>query len=75
MYRTKQAGLDRINISLDSLNPERFRRLTRTGRLDKVLAGIDAARAAGFARIKLNTVMLRGRNDDEIVDLVRFARH
>ncbi len=71
----KQAGLDRLNISLDSLNPERFRRLTRTGRLEKVLAGIDAARAAGFARIKLNTVMLRGRNDDEIVDLVRFARH
>lgn len=71
----KQAGLDRINISLDSLDPERFRRLTRTGRLEKVLAGIDAARAAGFARIKLNTVMLRGRNDDEILDLVRFARH
>ncbi|WP_372635983.1 GTP 3',8-cyclase MoaA [Alcanivorax jadensis] len=71
----KQAGLDRLNISLDSLKPDRFRRLTRTGRLDKVLAGIDAAQAAGFARIKLNTVMLRGRNDDEILDLVRFARH
>lgn len=70
----KQAGLDRINISLDSLKTERFRRLTRTGRLEKVLAGIEAARAVGFEHTRLNAVILRGRNDDEIVDLVRFAR-
>jgi len=70
----KQAGLARINISLDSLQPDRFRELTRTGNLADVLAGIEAARAAGFQRIKLNSVILRGRNDDEIVDLVGFAR-
>jgi cyclic pyranopterin phosphate synthase len=63
----------RINISLDTLNPERFRQLTRNGDLDRVLAGIDAALAAGFDRIKLNTVILGERNADEILDLVRFA--
>lgn len=67
-------GMARINISLDSLNPERFKRITRTGDLQKVLAGIDAAIAAGFKRIKLNAVILKGRNDDEIIDLVDFAR-
>ncbi|WP_231752958.1 GTP 3',8-cyclase MoaA [Burkholderia sp. TSV86] len=70
----KAAGLDRINISLDSLRPDRFGALTRTGRLDDVLAGIDAVKAAGFRRVKLNSVMLRGRNDDEVLDLLRFAR-
>lgn len=70
----KVAGLDRINISLDSLHPERFRELTRTGRLADVLAGIAAAREAGFHHIKLNSVILRGRNDDEVMDLVNFAR-
>lgn len=69
----KAAGVRRINISLDSLRPERFRQLTRTGKLDQVLAGIDAALAAGFERIKLNAVILRGRNDDEILDLADFA--
>lgn len=69
----KQAGLSRVNISLDSLDPDRFRALTRTGSLDDVLKGIDAAREAGFARIKLNTVVLRGRNDDELEDLLAFA--
>jgi cyclic pyranopterin phosphate synthase len=67
------AGLSRLNISLDSLDPERFRQLTRTGDLAQVIAGIDAARRAGFKRIKLNCVVLKGRNDDELVDLVRFA--
>ena len=67
------AGLARLNVSLDSLNPTRFRELTRTGDLQQVIAGIDAARAAGFRRIKLNCVVLKGRNDDEIGDLVRFA--
>ena len=70
----KQAGLDRINISLDSLQAERFKSLTRTGRLQDVLDGIAAAQDAGFARIKLNCVVLRGRNDDEVLDLVDFAR-
>lgn len=70
----RRAGLKRLNVSLDSLDAQRFRDLTRTGNLDEVLAGLDAARAAGFARIKLNSVILRGRNDDEIVPLVDFAR-
>lgn len=67
-------GLDRLNISLDSLKPERFKALTRTGDLDQVIAGIRAARRAGFVSIKLNAVLLKGRNDDEILDLVNFAR-
>jgi len=68
------AGVQRLNISLDSLDPERFRCLTRTGHLTQVLAGIDAACAAGFTRIKLNTVVLKGRNDDEVPALVEYAR-
>jgi cyclic pyranopterin phosphate synthase len=69
----KASGLHRINISLDSLKEDRFRELTRTGRLSKVLEGVDAAQAAGFKRIKLNAVILKGRNDDEVLDLVRYA--
>ena len=69
----KAAGVSRINISLDSLVPEKFRRITRVGDLSKVLAGIDAALAAGFEKIKINAVILKNRNHDEIVDLVRFA--
>lgn len=69
------AGLDRLNISLDSLKPERFKALTRTGDLSQVVAGIRAARRAGFQSIKLNAVLLKGRNDDEILDLVNFARN
>ncbi|MBK8970524.1 MAG: GTP 3',8-cyclase MoaA [Hahellaceae bacterium] len=69
----KQAGVRRVNISLDSLKPGRFKELTRTGSLDDVLRGIAAAKAAKFARIKLNAVIMRGRNDDEVLDLVRFA--
>ncbi|MEH6822323.1 MAG: GTP 3',8-cyclase MoaA [Motiliproteus sp.] len=68
------AGVKRLNISLDSLRAERFAALTRTGRLDQVVAGIDAACAAGFKRIKLNAVIMKGRNDDEVLDLVEFAR-
>jgi cyclic pyranopterin phosphate synthase len=71
--RLRAAGLRRVNVSLDSLRPERFRRLTRTGDLARVLLGIEAARKAGFERIKLNAVILRNRNHDEVVDLVRFA--
>lgn len=70
----RQGGLDRLNISLDSLKPERFKALTRTGDLNQVIAGIRAARRAGFQSIKLNAVLLKGRNDDEIIDLVNFAR-
>ena len=69
----KDAGVKRINISLDSLDPDKFRRLTRVGELDKVLAGIDAALATGFEKIKINSVILKNRNDDEIPDLVGFA--
>jgi cyclic pyranopterin phosphate synthase len=70
----RNAGVRRINISLDSLRPRRFRQLTRVGHLEQVLAGIDAACAAGFERIRLNAVILRGRNEDEVLDLVDFAR-
>jgi cyclic pyranopterin phosphate synthase len=68
------AGLARLTISLDTLVPERFRALTRRDELARVLAGIEAARAAGFRGTKLNTVVLRGVNDDELVALVEFAR-
>ncbi|MFC0267354.1 GTP 3',8-cyclase MoaA [Kushneria aurantia] len=71
----RRAGMQRLNISLDSLDPERFRALTRTGSLERVLDGIRAAKEAGFERIKLNAVILKGRNDDEVLDLVEFARH
>lgn len=70
----KDAGLHRLNISLDSLDADKFRRITRNGDLNKVLAGLDAAQAAGFERIKLNTVIMRGRNDDEIPALVDFVK-
>ncbi len=67
------AGVKRINVSLDTLKAERFKAITRIGELDKVLRGIDAARRAGFKRTKLNTVMMRGTNDDEFADLVAYA--
>lgn len=67
------AGVKRVNISLDTLRADRFKSITRVGEIDKVMRGIDAAIAAGFSGIKLNAVMMRGVNDDEIVDLVRFA--
>lgn len=69
----REAGVKRLNISLDTLRPERFRRMTRFGDLDKILRGIEAARQAGFERIKINTVILKQRNHEEIVDLARFA--
>lgn len=68
------AGLQRVNVSLDTLRPDRFRDLTRTGDLAHVLAGLDAAQAAGLHPIKLNAVIVRGFNDDELVDLAYFAR-
>ena len=69
----KEAGVKRINISLDSLCPEKFQRLTLTGKLANVLAGIQSAIDANFEKIKINTVILKNRNDDEIMDLVQFA--
>ena len=69
----RDAGVKRINISLDTLQADRFKKVTRIGELQKVLNGIKAARAAGFKRTKLNAVMMRGTNDDEFVDLVQFA--
>jgi cyclic pyranopterin phosphate synthase len=69
----KKADVKRLNISLDTLNPERFKRLTRTGDLQQVLRGVAAAKAQGFERIKLNAVILKNRNHDEVVDLVRYA--
>ena len=68
------AGVKRINISLDTLNAERFKELTRKDKFDQVMAGIDAACRAGFKKVKLNAVILKGRNDDEVLDLVDFAR-
>lgn len=69
----RAAGVKRINISLDSLDHERFRKITRVGELDKVLSGIAAAKRAGFESIKLNTVLMRGINDDEALTLLEFA--
>ena len=70
----RAAGLRRINISLDSLRPETFLALTRRPALDQVLDGIDAALDAGFSPVKVNCVLIRGVNDDEIVDFARFGR-
>lgn len=69
----KSAGVKRINISIDSLQAERFKKITRTGDLNKVLTGLQASKDAGFDGIKINTVLMRGSNDDEAVDLVQFA--
>ncbi|MHB9100541.1 MAG: GTP 3',8-cyclase MoaA [Sulfuricella sp.] len=69
----KQAKISRLNISLDSLNPERFSQIVRRDCLDQVLAGLMAAKAAGFAPIKINMVVMAGVNDDEIDDMVAFC--
>ena len=65
----REAGVTRLNISLDTLNPEKYRRITRWGRLEDALAGIEAAEKAGFP-IKINAVLMGGINDDEIMDLI-----
>ena len=69
----KDAGMSRLNISIDSLKIERFKQLTRVGDLSQVLDGIHAANAVGFNKIKLNAVILAGFNDDEVIDLASFA--
>jgi GTP 3',8-cyclase len=70
----RQAGLGRINISLDTLHRDRFVELTRRDELQRVLDGVDAAVAAGFHPVKVNCVLMRGINDDEVVDFLRFGR-
>ncbi|MGX7677175.1 GTP 3',8-cyclase MoaA [Plantactinospora sp. DSM 117369] len=69
----REAGLDRVNVSLDSLDPTRFTELTRRPRLDAVLAGLAGAVAAGLTPVKINSVLMRGVNDDEAPELLRFA--
>jgi cyclic pyranopterin phosphate synthase len=70
----RAAGLHRVTVSLDTLRPDRFRTLTRRNDHAAVLRGIEGARAAGFPGLKLDTVVIRGVNDDEVIDLVEFAR-
>ena len=69
----KKAGIKRINISLDTLDTVKFKAITRTGDLGQVLRGIDAAYDVGFERIKINAVILKGKNHEEVVDLVQFS--
>lgn len=69
----KQAGLSRVNVSLDTLKPDKFRYITRLGELKTVLEGIKAAKAVGFEPVKINTVVMRGTNDDEILDFAKMT--
>src|SRR5215213_303385 len=73
-HALKEAGLDRVTISLDSLKRDVFKRMTGVDVLDKVLAGIAAAKAAGLEPIKINAVIVRGHNEDEVADFAAFAR-
>ncbi len=68
------AGLRRINVSIDTLKPDRFKEMTKRGNLDEVLAGLFQAKKIGLSPVKINAVIIRGVNDDEILDLVDFAR-
>lgn len=70
----REAGVDRLNISLDTLRPERFAAMTRTGTIEQVLEGIAAAEAAGFTGLKLNAVLIGGFNDDELEDFLALTR-
>jgi len=69
----KQAGLSRVNVSLDTLKADKFQRITRLGKLDDVLEGIKVAKEAGFDPVKINIVVMRGINDDEILDFTRMT--
>lgn len=71
--RLKEAGLNRLNVSLDTLRSERFAKLTLRNSLDQVLDGLHAAKDAGFTPIKINTLIMPGMNDDEILDLTEFS--
>jgi cyclic pyranopterin phosphate synthase len=68
------AGMHRINVSIDTLKPDRFREITQRGDLDTVLKGLFAAQEVGMKPIKINAVVIRGFNDDELIDLVEFSR-
>src|SRR5690242_21314123 len=68
----KGYGVERINVSLDTLDPDKFRAITRWGDLDKVIAGVDAAQAAGL-KVKINAVALKGVNENELADLVSWS--
>ena len=70
----RDAGLDRLNVSLDSLRPERYKEITGGGSLERVLTGIEEAFTEGFAPIKLNAVLLRGKNDDEVADFIELTK-
>ncbi|NNE98484.1 MAG: GTP 3',8-cyclase MoaA [Pyrinomonadaceae bacterium] len=72
--KLKRLGLDRVTISLDSLKPGNFKDITGVDKLDDVLKAIDAAKEAGLEPVKINAVVVRGRNDDEVVDFAEFAR-
>jgi len=72
-HALKQAGLSRVNVSVDTLRADRFRDIARLGELDDVLAGIETAKEAGLHPIKINTVVMRGINDDEILDFARLT--
>jgi len=69
----KQAGLSRVNVSLDTLKADKFQHITRLGKLNDVLEGIETAKKAGFHPVKINTVVMRGINDDEILDFARMT--
>ena len=69
----KKAGLDRVNVSLDTLRADRFQRITGQAQLNEVLAGIDAANRVGLQPVKINMVVMRGINDDEVVDFARMT--
>ncbi len=73
-HELREAGLQRVNVSLDTLVREKFHRMTKRDELTRVLDGIEAAKEAGFAPVKINAVIERGVNDDEIVDLARYGR-
>ena len=69
----KRAGLQRVNVSIDSLCSDRFQKISRVGKLDNVLRGIEIAKSAGLYPVKTNTVVIRGMNDDEVLDFARLA--
>ena len=72
-HRLKQAGLDRLNISIDTLKENKFTEITRGGQLHEVITGIEKAKRVGLEPVKINIVVIRGTNDDEILDFVKFA--